>query len=462
MNKTFYILLIVSYFGLVISCQKDDDQPAEEGPAQYEGWQLAWNDEFDDNTINQANWTYETGDGTDYGLPSGWGNDELQIYTSSTDNSGIMTDDGLSVLAITARSDQSGGYTSAKLTTNDLFSVRFGRVEMKAKLAEGQGLWSAFWMLGDNRDQISWPGCGEIDIVEVLGHEPQKMYSTVHYTNVEHKHGETQFPYELSGSSFSDTYHLFRMDWTPESITYSVDGQSIGTIPIEDDMKEFLRSFYLVLNVAVGGNWPGDPDQTTVFPQSMYVDYIRVYAKEDFQAPEAPTLDIDEETVGQVIEPDIAYAAIRDDFTDLGNMTVVAYGPGEPELSTSDTAINGSSSLVYHFSGEGWGGAYIELEAAVDLSKYNFLKFALHKPDNLTNAEIKLESSTTSTSAAVFLKDYAGTQLSDGFVEYSIPLTDFAGLEFTGITIPFAMWNPQDSDNAFVKARVLIDDVRFE
>lgn len=455
-------LLVLFALSILNSCKKDDEQTPGEAPKQYEGWTMIWNDEFNDRIIEKTNWSFETGDGTDYGLPAGWGNNELQLYTSSTDNAGIVTDNGLSVLAITAREDQPGEYTSAKMTTRDHFTIRFGRIEMMARMPEGQGIWSAFWMLGANRNEISWPGCGEVDIVEILGHEPAKMYSTVHYTNQDQKHGETQYPYLLNGEKFSDGYHLFRLDWTPEDLTFSMDGQQIAKIPIQEDMKEFLRDFYLILNVAVGGNWPGDPDPTTSFPQSMYVDYIRVYSKDGFQPPAAPPLDVDEETVGQVIDTAIVYTAIRDDFTELGNMSVIAYGPGEPELSASGTAINGTHSLAYDFPGGAWGGAYIELESAVDLSQYNYLKFALRKPDELVNAEIKLESATTSTSASVFLKDYSGTAMANGFVEYTIPCTDFEGLDFTEITIPFAIWNPQDINNDFVKALVLVDDVRFE
>jgi len=460
MKNLAVIFSVAACLATISSCNKDNSESGK--IPSIKGYKLVWNDEFNESAVNPANWIYETGDGTDYGLPAGWGNNEKQIYTSSNENSGIVTDEGESVLAITAVSDNSGGYTSAKLTTEKLFSMRFGRIDIKAKLPIGRGIWPAFWMLGDNRDSIKWPGCGEIDIIEVLGHEPAKLYSTLHFTDVNHEHGEIQNIYEMASGNFSEAYHIFTLDWTPDSLTYSLDGMQLKGIAIESDMKEFLRSCYLILNIAVGGYWPGNPNETTIFPQTMFVDYIRVYSKTGFEPPAAPDLDKAEETIGQVIQPNIADNGIRNSFNDLGSLSVIAYGPGKPVIAVSDTAIDGGQSLVFDFPGGSWGGAYMEMAAAKDLSNYTYIKFALNMPAALVNAEIKLESKSTSTSAIVYLKDLTGTPLSNGFVEYSIPLTSFTGLKFTNLTIPFAIWNPQDAAKKFVKAKVLIDDIRFE
>ncbi|MEJ2594023.1 MAG: glycoside hydrolase family 16 protein [bacterium] len=458
-NKKLLVLLILSAGFLFNGCKKNNDEPENKIDIP-EGYQLEWSDEFDGNGIDATNWNFETGDGTDYGLPPGWGNDEKQIYTSDSENAGIVTHEGQSVLAITAREDGAGGYTSARLTTQDNLTVRFGRLEIRAKLPEGKGLWPAIWLLGANIDQIDWPGCGEIDIIEVLGNEPEVGYSTVHYVNGVQEKGEQQYEHQLPSGKFSDSFHTFMLDWTPESVTFGIDGKMVHTITIEDDMKEFLRGFYLVMNVAVGGNWPGDPDASTVFPQILYVDYVRLFSKEGFEAPEAPALDVAEETIGQVIDPSVGQHAIRDDFTDLGNLEVIAWGGGgEPDISASATAIDGDSSLVFDFPGGNWGGAYLELESAADLSQYAFLKFSLHKPESLVNAEIKLES--PSTNATLFLEAYNGSPVGEGFMEYTIPLGDFQGLDLTEITIPFAMWNPQDASQNFVTANVLIDNVYF-
>ena len=467
MKKIVSGLLLLFLFGIVLSCDKEEtikeiieETIIEETlPTVYEGWTLQWNDEFNEEQINTNNWNYELGDGTDYGLPIGWGNNEKQIYTANNENLSIINDGGVSALAITALEDNSGNYTSAKLTTQNLFSIHFGRIEVRAKMPKGQGLLPAIWMLGDNKDQIDWPGCGEIDIVEVLGNEPSKFYSTIHFTNGENNYGEKQRSHYLSTGDFSDSYHIFTIDWTPESLTFSLDGQQRSSILIEDDMKEFLRSSYLILNVAVGGNWPGEPDETTKFPQTMYTDYIRVYSKNGFQAPDAPALDIAEETIGQYIEPSIAENAIQEGFTDLGSLKVIVYGPAAPVISSSETAIDGDKSLVFDFSGENWGGAYLQLDTPKDISAFTYLKFSLNKPDTLVNSEIKLEAGATN--AVVYLIDYSGTELADGFVEYTIPLTDFTGLDLTGLTVPFSIWNPQDATDAFVEATVLIDKIYF-
>ncbi len=455
--KKYTLLLLAIFIGSQISCDTSDPKP-EDKIEVPEGYQLVWSDEFDASEINEELWTYETGDGTDFGLPAGWGNNEKQIYTTDSENSAIATDQGESVLKITALSDGADRYTSAKMKTKNL-NMRFGKIDVKAKLAEGQGIWSAIWMLGNNRNLIDWPGCGEIDIVELLGHEPAKAYSTIHFTNGENGKDEIQTSYE-STSTFSESYHVFGLEWSPESLIFSLDGVQTDEMPIEEDMKEFLRDFYLIMNVAVGGYWPGDPDNTTVLPQSMYVDYVRVYEKIDFTAPAAPALNVEEETIGQIIEPSIADNAIRTDFTALGNLKVIAYGGGgEPMISSSETAIDGDLSLVFDFPGGNWGGAYIELEASKDISSFTHLNFSLNKPSAFVDAEIKLESKATN--ATVFLKDYTGTSIANDFTSYSIPLSDFGGLNITELTIPFSIWNPVDANAGFVTATVLIDDIHF-
>ncbi len=461
-GKITYFVFLCLFSTLILTCGKEDEtsDPNKDEIDVPAGYSLLWSDEFNTASINSSNWQYETGDGTAYGLSAGWGNNEMQIYTENSENSGIEKDGELSVLYISALSDGAGNFSSAKLTTKDLFSMRFGRIDLKAKLPKGQGIWPALWMLGDNIDDINWPGCGEIDIVEMLGHQPDKMYSTLHFTDGDQTKGEIQGSYELTGETFSDDYHIFSMDWTPENLTFSVDETQVNQVPIEEGMKEFLRSFYLILNVAVGGNWPGDPDNSTTFPQTMYLDYIRVFEKDDFTAPDAPALDIVEETIGQFIAPSLAQHALNDDFNDLGNAMVLVYGGGgEPVVATSEMAIDGDSSLVFEFPGGSWGGGYIELATPQDLSSYTKINFSLQKPAAISNAEIKLESPMTN--AVVFLTDYTGTDVGQGFIEYSIPLADFTGLDLTQISIPFSMWNPQDASDEFVGGMVLIDNVSF-
>lgn len=459
MSGIYKFTLLAIILIAIFSCEEKDPKPNNQIDIPA-GYTLVWNDEFNDGSIDPAKWTHETGDGTDYGLPSGWGNNELQIYSSSQENSAVGFDEDISALIITARKNGETDYTSAKLTTKGLFSWRFGRIDVKAKLPEGKGIWPAIWMLGDNNDIVTWPGCGEVDIMELIGDDPNKVYATVHYVDGENRKGESQDILETTDVSFSQTYHVFTLVWTPETLSFEVDGVKYHEVTIEDDMKEFLRSFYLVMNVAVGGYWPGTPDATTVFPQNMYIDYVRIFQKEGFTPPEEPELNIEEETIGQVLEPNIADNAIQDDFDALGNLEVISYGGGgEPLIDTSEDAIDGELSLRFDFPGGNWGGAYISMEQPKDLSSYSHLLFSLKMLENLTDAEIKLES--ISNSSSVFLVDYQGVEIASGFVEYAIPLTDFQGLDLMQMKIPFAIWNPKDVSGDFVTATVLIDNVHF-
>jgi len=239
-------------------------------PETYPSMRPIWSDEFNAAALNASDWNYELGDGCDRGI-CGWGNDELQRYTDNDQN--ILLEDGR--LIITAR-ESVGNYTSARITTQDKQEIQFGRIDIRARLPKGQGIWPALWMLGANIDQVSWPACGEIDIMELVGHEPDKVHGTVHYDNGGYK--SESGSYSLSSGDFSDKYHVFTLVWDRDEITWYVDNQQLdnfrktgsGTYP-------FNSPFFFIFNVAVGGRWPGDPDETTVFPQAMEVDYIRVF-----------------------------------------------------------------------------------------------------------------------------------------------------------------------------------------
>ncbi|MGB0432619.1 MAG: glycoside hydrolase family 16 protein, partial [Bacteroidia bacterium] len=382
------------------SCQVDDSEPNRRNTP--DGYTLVWNDEFNSNSIDLDNWNYELGDGTAYGLPKGWGNQEEQIYTDDFANALVDNDEDRSVLII--RAIKSTGYTSAKLTTENKFNFRFGRVDVMAKMPKGEGLWPAIWTLGANRNEIGWPGCGEIDITETLGNEPNHAFSTVHFTNGKNKHEFINGDYTLAEGNFYDDYHKFSVEWTPESMTFYIDENAVTSIEIREDMKEFLRPHYLILNVAIGGNLGGeiDPDFRS---GEMKVDYVRIYSKDDFTAPDAPVLNVDEEFNGKVIDQSVVPMFIKEGFENFGTVRLTAYGPQAPDFLPSDTALDGSNSTAWIFPEEGvWGGAYISGESTVDLSQYSSLKFALNSNTPLQDAEIKLESAETAHS--IFLKDY--------------------------------------------------------
>lgn len=243
--------------------------------------QPAWQDEFDQPAgaaPDPARWVHDLG-------ASGWGNAELQDYTAARENSFVTEDPDATngkALVIRAVRTAAGGYTSARLKTQGRYGARFGRIEARMKLPRGQGIWPAFWMLGEPFATAGWPECGEIDIVEVLGHEPHKLYGTLHGPGYSASAGVTGHITLPPGPSLSDRYHVYAVDWEPGRITWLLDGKPYHTVTpadlppggrwVFDDAP-----FFLILNLAVGGRWPGYPDATTTFPQELRVDYVRVY-----------------------------------------------------------------------------------------------------------------------------------------------------------------------------------------
>jgi beta-glucanase (GH16 family) len=248
-------------------------------------WTLAWSDEFNGaagSAVDGTKWVLETGGGS-----NGWGNRERQYYTNTTKNAAM---DGVGNLVITAYRESPGKkyrcwygecrYTSARLKTQGRFEQTYGRFEARLKLPYGQGIWPAFWMLGNNINTAGWPACGEIDIMENIGREPALVHGTVHGPGYSGAAG-IGAQYSLTSGAFGDAFHVFAVEWEPNRIRWYVDGQLYQTRTPADlpagSAWAFDHPFFMLLNVAVGGYWPGDPDATNVFPQKMYVDYVRVY-----------------------------------------------------------------------------------------------------------------------------------------------------------------------------------------
>ncbi len=236
-------------------------------------WQLVWSDEFNGaagSAPDSSKWTPELG-------ASGWGNSELENYTDSRENSYL---DGKGHLVIRAVRTNDGKYTSARLKTEAKFATQYGRIEARIKLPRGQGIWPAFWMLGTDISSIGWPGCGEIDVMENIGREPRLNHGSLHGPNYP-KAGITA-SYELPNHRpFYKAFHRFAIEWSPDRIEFFVDGVSYETatpasLPPTATWV-FNHPFFFLLNVAVGGDWPGNPDSTTPFPQKMLVDYVRVW-----------------------------------------------------------------------------------------------------------------------------------------------------------------------------------------
>jgi beta-glucanase (GH16 family) len=249
---------------------------------------LVWSDEFDGpagSRPDPAKWQYNTG-GT------GWGNEEWEFYTDHPENAWLR---GNGTLAITARKNADRSYydlecwygrcryTSARITTQDLYEFTYGKVEARIKLPFGQGIWPAFWLLGYNIDDVGWPQCGEIDIMEHLGKRPTMVHGNVHGPGYSGVGGIDD--YKLPQDQlFRDDFHIFAVEWDEKEMRWYVDGEQYGRVTKEKHFNAsnpwvFDHPFFIILNVAVGGEWPGYPDKTTTFPQMMIVDYVRVYQR---------------------------------------------------------------------------------------------------------------------------------------------------------------------------------------
>lgn len=258
------------------------------------GYYLVWHDEFDGDELDAASWAQE------YHRP-GWVNNELQTYVQDGEN--IFVEDGdLVIQPMTGENDRGNAfYTSGRINTYHLHAFEYGRVEARIRVPEGQGFLPAFWMMSDDESYGTWPKSGEIDIMEILGSDTDTLYGTLHYGN---PHMQNQGIYDLPSGDFSSEYHVFAVEWEPGEIRWycddtcyystsywysAMDGQEPNAYP-----APFDQPFYIILNVAVGGNWPGDPDETTPFDEraQMRVDYVRVFQRDGYDenvtCPDAP------------------------------------------------------------------------------------------------------------------------------------------------------------------------------
>ncbi len=230
-------------------------------------WQLVWSDEFNEANINQKHWDYEQG----YIR-----NNELQWYTCDKKNCYI--EEGNLVIQAVEEKGSNIRYTSASINTKGKKSWKYGKFEMRAKLPYGKGIWPAFWTLGIEKP---WPMCGEIDIMEMIGGEggDSSVYATAHWGE-EGIHMQYGMRNDLNTGRFSDDYHIFSMEWSCEEVIWYIDNTRCHSMKIDEKNRdEFSQPHYILLNLAVGGDWPGSPDDTTTFPQKYYIDYIRIYQK---------------------------------------------------------------------------------------------------------------------------------------------------------------------------------------
>lgn len=245
-------------------------------PLSYPNLALVWNDEFDGTSLNTSDWNFEIGTGN-----NGWGNNELQHYRQ--ENTSVAN----GYLTIEAKDEFFGtsNYTSSRLTTENKRSFQYGRIDIRAAMPFGQGIWPALWMLGDNFRTAGWPHCGEIDIMEMVGgittgnRGDGITHGTAHWADANGNRAQFGNSRSLSNGILADEFHVYSIIWNSQKIEWYIDDQRYHSLDIATDptLSEFHQKFFFIFNVAVGGDWPGSPNSTTTFPQRMYVDYVRVF-----------------------------------------------------------------------------------------------------------------------------------------------------------------------------------------
>ena len=272
LNKR-YTLLVTLVFVLMLSMVSCNPEAVQK--VDQHNWQLTWSDDFEGAAgvlPDATKWTFDIGNG-------GWGNQELQYYTNRPENVSL---DGTGNLVITAKSESFGGssFTSARIKTQGLFSQAYGRFEARIKTPYGPGIWPAFWMLGANNQTVAWPQCGEIDIMELKGHQPSINHGSLHGPGYSGGSAITD-TYALLNDRFDNDYHIFAVEWDADKIDFFVDDYLYQRVKKSDVSSKgewvYDHPFYLILNIAVGGNFVGFPTAQTPFPQKMMIDYVKVY-----------------------------------------------------------------------------------------------------------------------------------------------------------------------------------------
>ncbi len=275
------VLILLLTMTVATSCGGQATQNSTTTPPASQSYQLVWSDEFngtDGSAPDASKWAIQTGG-------NGWGNNELEYYTARPQNVQVS---GGNLVITAIKEDYTGTdgvtqhYTSARVQTKGLFSQTYGRFEARIKIPKGQGMWPAFWMLGSDIDTNPWPACGEIDIMENIGKEPAIVHGSIHGPG--YAPGNVTASYTIPTGALSDDYHLYAVEWEAQQIRFYIDSTLYATFAPSNlpsgSPWEFNKPFFVLLNLAVGGDWPGNPDATTQFPQQMLVDYVRVYQKQ--------------------------------------------------------------------------------------------------------------------------------------------------------------------------------------
>jgi beta-glucanase (GH16 family) len=370
-------------------------------------WSLVWSDEFDGpngSGVDTSKWTMETGG-------NGWGNNELETYTSRTQNASL-NNGSLVIKAIketfTGADGITRNFTSARLKTQAKFEQAFGRFEARLKIPFGQGLWPAFWMLGNDISTSGWPTCGEMDIMENIGREPSTVHGTMHGPGYSGGNGISAAYSLPAGKNFSDDFHTFAVEWEPNVARFYVDGILYKTRTPADlpagAKWVFDHPFFILLNVAVGGTWPGSPDATTVFPQTMQVDYVRVYQR---SVPSSIPAVITDESSGHAIAFDSEtwlrepFSVVNDINISQDHRTRLALFVANLDLMPGDDA-----SIVTAQAEDSQGNVFpLRVEAVGRVPQFDWITEVIVKlPDGLSSldqASVSVQARGQSSNKAV-------------------------------------------------------------
>jgi len=354
-NKYLSFAAALAMLGCAVSCGDKNSSGSDTAPEtakpteatteavdvpEIEGYSLLWNDEFSGSALDESKWNYEPHE-------PGWTNEELQEYTTSTDNV-FLRDGKLVIKAIKSEKNGKDYYTSGKVTGQNKTDFSYGKVVVSAKVPEGQGLWPAIWMMPKEESYYGqWPKCGEIDIMEVLGNDVSTAYGTLHFGE---PHGEIQGTWGLTGQTYADSFHEYSVEWEPGEIRWYIDGNLYNTandwftaVQGEDEKPypaPFDQPFFVQMNLAVGGTWPGNPDATTDFDKAEFeIDYVRVYQKPEYdmnvKKPEKVFRQAQEDG-NFIFNGDFSEA---EDLTDDVNWKFLLFNGGEGSAEIKDNMI---------------------------------------------------------------------------------------------------------------------------
>ncbi len=419
LNLTMFAMLLFYMFG----CDKTTAPTSVPDSTDPINYTLVWADEFNqdpsDTSPNSNNWGYDIGYGD-----NGWGNDEWQQYTNVQEN--VRVEDGNLIISAVWDSinhpvpgKRDGSITSARINTKNKLAVKFGKIQARIKVPTDTGMWPAFWMLGKNFDSVGWPGCGEIDIMEVspLLHGDNTTMCTVHWWDDDSGSHIYDGSTKQLSEPLSEDYHIYEVEWDEQRIVGRIDDITYFTKIIDPGtMDEFLKEFFLIFNVAVGGNLGGAPDDTTDWPQSMYVDWVRVYQNEESLIPiETFGLFTDETPV--------------DDGLTIGlNAEIYVW---ENTLSNGTIPpFEGSNVISFSTTGVGWFGAGISTNSPLDLSDFaqGNLKFMIKIPPNVT-FKIGINDATGTESYVLFPANQTafGLERDGDWGQATIPISAIRG-----------------------------------